>query len=113
MPFFRTWFYILGAVLVALIANSISAVWASKDDKFSTIWFLVLLIISPVVFITFGLVTSRLGLSMTSAIADSLLTISTILVGLFIFGEWNSISMYQIIGILFSVSGIVLMQLHS
>jgi len=98
---------------VALSANSISAVWASKEEKFSTIWFLALLIVSPLVFITFGLVTSKLGLSMTSAIVDSLLTISTILVGLFIFGEWSNVSMYQLVGILLSISGIVLMQLHN
>ena len=85
MAFFRTWSYIIGAVLVALLANSISAVWAGKSDKFSTIWFLALLVISPLVFITFGLVTSKLGLSMTSAIVDSLLTIGTILIGLFFF----------------------------
>lgn len=98
---------------MALSANSISAVWASKEEKFSTIWFLALLIVSPLVFITFGLVTSKLGLSMTSAIVDSLLTISTILVGLFIFGEWSNVSMYQLVGILLSISGIVLMQLHN
>ncbi|OHA95642.1 MAG: hypothetical protein A3C62_01635 [Candidatus Zambryskibacteria bacterium RIFCSPHIGHO2_02_FULL_39_16] len=113
MAFLRTWFFILSAVLVALSANSISAVWASKEEKFSTIWFLALLIVSPLVFITFGLVTSKLGLSMTSAIVDSLLTISTILVGLFIFGEWSNVSMYQLVGILLSISGIVLMQLHN
>jgi len=108
----RIWLYVISAVTVAVTANSISAIWASKEDKFTSIWFLLLIIISPLVFITFGLVTSKLGLSISSATIDSLLTVATILVGLFIFREWNNVSLYQYIGIFLTVSGIVLMQFH-
>ncbi|PIP56002.1 MAG: hypothetical protein CO183_02250 [Candidatus Zambryskibacteria bacterium CG_4_9_14_3_um_filter_42_9] len=106
------WFYILGSVSLALLANSVSLIWATnKGGKFS-IWLLLLVIISPFVFITFGLVTSKLGLSTGSAIIDSLLTISTILVGLFVFKEWGNVSAYQYAGMLLAVSGIILMQFH-
>ena len=108
----QTWLYIIGAVVVAVVANSISAIWASKENKFETIWFLLMIVISPLVFITFGLVTSKLGLTMASATIDSLLTISTILVGLFLFQELNNISWYQYIGIFLAILGIVLMHLH-
>ncbi|MDO8471390.1 MAG: hypothetical protein Q7S49_02170 [bacterium] len=108
----RIWLYIISAVAVAVTANSISTVWASKENKFTSIWFLLLIIISPLVFITFGLVTSKLGLSISSATIDSLLTVATILVGLFVFHEWNNISLYQYIGIFLTISGIVLMQFH-
>ena len=113
MLVFKNWFYILIAVLVALLANSISTIWASKENKFHSIWFLAVLLISPLVFITFGLVTSKFGLTITSAIVDSLLTVSTILVGLFLFGELGSISWYQIVGIFFAIIGIVLMLFHN
>jgi len=106
----QIWMYVIGAVIVAVLANSISTIWASKDSKFTSIWFVLLLIISPFVFITFGLVTSKLGLSVSSATIDSLLTITTILVGLFIFHEWSNFSMYQLTGILLTISGIGLMQ---
>ena len=108
----QIWLYILGTVSIAVLANSISVIWATdKGGKFS-MWLLLLIIISPFVFITFGLVTSRLGLSMSSAIVDSLLTITTILVGLFLFREWGSVSTYQYMGMLLAVSGIILMQFH-
>lgn len=105
------WIYIIIAVLIALAANSIATVWAGKDSKF-TIWLLALVLISPLVFITFGLVTSKVGLVVSSGTIDSLLTVSTILVGLFIFREWSSISMYQLTGIGFTIVGIILMHIH-
>ena len=105
------WLYVIGAVLVALAANSVSAVWASKASKIN-VWLPVLIIISPLVFITFGLTTSKIGLTLSSGTIDSLLTISTILVGLFLFHEWSNMSFYQYIGISFSIIGIVLMHFH-
>ena len=105
----QTWLYVGVAVLIALLANSISAIWASKENKFS-LWLLLLILISPLVFITFGLVTSKLGVVVSSGTIDSLLTIGTILIGLFLFNEWSSISMYQYAGIVFALIGIVLMQ---
>lgn len=107
-----TWLYIIGAVVIALAANSISAIWASKNNKFFSPWLIVVILISPLVFITFGLVTSKIGLSSTSATVDALLTISTILVGLFLFNEWESLSWYQLLGVALSFVGIILMQLH-
>lgn len=108
----QIWFYIISTVAVAVTANSISAIWASKENKFTTIWFPLMIIISPIVFITFGLVTSKIGLSVSSATIDSLLTISTILVGLFLFHEWGNVSLYQYVGMFLAVSGVVLMQFH-
>lgn len=106
----QVWFYIITAVVIAVAANSISAIWAGKESKFFSVWFLLLLVISPLVFITFGIVTSKIGLAVTSGTVDALLTISTILVGLFIFNEWNSVSMYQYVGMALSIFGIILMQ---
>src|SRR3990167_7455822 len=111
MSKFQTWFYIISAVVIAIAANSISVIWASKENKFTTVWFLLLVIISPLVFITFGLVASKVGLAMSSATVDSLLTIGTIAVGLFLFQEWNNVSLYQYIGMFLAISGIVLMQI--
>ena len=105
------WFYIIIAVLVALTANSISTIWAGNENKF-TIWLLLLVGISPLVFITFGLVTSKLGLSVSSATIDSLLTICSVIVGIFLFGGWGSLSSFQYLGMFFAVIGIILMQFH-
>jgi multidrug transporter EmrE-like cation transporter len=109
---FEIWFYILGSVSIAVLANSIGIIWATdKGGKFS-LWLLLLVLISPLVFISFGLTASKLGgLSMGSAIIDSILTISTILVGLVLFKEWGNVSLYQLVGMSFAVCGIILMQL--
>ena len=92
---------------VALSANYISAVWAGKENKFSSPWLLAVVLISPLVFITFGLVVSKLGVVVTSATVDSLLTVSTIVVGLVVFQEWSSTSIYQYLGAALAVSGII------
>lgn len=105
-----TWLYIALAVAIALTANAISTVWAKGDDKF-TLWLLALIVISPLVFITFGLVTARTGLVVSSGTIDSLLTISTILLALFVFQEWSAVSPYQYVGIACTVTGIFLMHI--
>lgn len=106
------WSYIIIAVLVAVAANSVATVWAGKDSKF-TIWLLFLLILSPLVFICFGLVTSKIGLAIGSGTIDSLLTVTTILVGLVVFREWGSLSMYQYIGVGLTIGGVVLMHINT
>ena len=103
--------YVSSAVLIALAANSISAIWAGKEHKL-TWWLVAVVAIAPLVFITFGLVTSKLGLAVGAATVDSLLVISTILVGLFLFREQNTFSLYQYLGISFAVLGIILMQVN-
>ena len=107
-----TWLYIGMALAVAVGANTISTVWARSDDKFS-LWLLALILISPIVFITFGLVTARTGLVVSAGTIDSLLTISTILVALFVFQEWSTVSSYQWMGIACTVTGIVLLHADS
>ncbi len=105
------WFYIISTVLIALAANAVGAIWASKDNKFS-LWLLLLIVISPLVFISFGLVTAKIGVAVSSATIDTILAISTILVGLFFFHEASNISIYQYMGIASAIFGMVLMQIH-
>ena len=100
--------YIVIAVAVALSANSLSAIWAKQDSKLS-IWLLAVVLISPFVFITYGLVTARIGVAVASGTVDALLTISTIMVGLILFKEWDKLSGFQYAGIALSLAGIVLM----
>lgn len=68
------------------------------------------MVISPVIFITFGMVSARIGLAVGSAVIDSALTISTIILGLILFGGWRDISVLQYGGMGLAVAGIILMQ---
>ena len=100
--------YILLAVGVAVFTNSIAAVWAKQDSKLS-IWLIAVILLSPLVFITYGLVTARLGVSVASGTVDALMTIGSIAVGLFIFREIDSLIAWQYVGIALAVVGIFLM----
>jgi drug/metabolite transporter (DMT)-like permease len=105
---FQIWSYVLIAVAIALLANSVSSIWAKGDNKFS-VWLLALLVISPFVFLSFGFVTSKVGLAISSGVIDSLLTITTIATGLILFHEWNKVSFLQYLGMFFAFVGIMLM----
>jgi ABC-type multidrug transport system permease subunit len=76
MKNFAIWVYILGAVTIAVAANSLSTIWAKEEDKLSS-WLLVVILVSPFVYISFGLIASKVGLSIASGVVDSLLTITT------------------------------------
>jgi multidrug transporter EmrE-like cation transporter len=107
MKNFEIWLNVAIAVFIALAANYTASMWANSENK--PLWFILMLLISPLVFITFGLTTSRLGVSISSGTIDSLLTISTVMIGLIFFQEWNKVSMIQYIGIAFALCGIFLM----
>jgi multidrug transporter EmrE-like cation transporter len=106
-----SWAYIFLAVSVALIANAVSMKWAS-DSHLLNRWFLPMMLISPLVFITFGLTASRMGLAVGSASIDSMLTVATVLFGLIFFREWKTLSSWQYLGIFFLLCGIALVQLE-
>ncbi|TAL04093.1 MAG: hypothetical protein EPO08_02445 [Rhodospirillaceae bacterium] len=102
------WLYIVAATGLALLGNAISLLWATDESKYS-IWLLLTVLISPLVFLSFGLAASRSGLAVAAGTIDSLLTIGTIAVGLVLFREWNGLSPYQYLGLALAVAGIFLM----
>ncbi len=105
------WGLIIFAVGVAVAANTVSAIWAEQPNKIYTWWLPLIFVLSPVVFITFGLVVEKVGVSVGAATLDSALTLCTIFVGLVFFGEWASTSMYKYIGIATTIIGIALMHI--
>jgi len=102
------WISIAVAVAVAALANSVSAMWASGPNKVS-IWLAAMLILSPLVFVTFGMVAARTGLAVASGTVDTLLTGVTMVIGLIFFREWTKTSVLQYLGMGFTLIGICLM----
>ena len=109
MSRFTIWTLIVGNVALALTANALSTIWAGREDK-SWALLAVVVVISPVVFVTFGLVSSRVGLAVGAATIDSALTISSIALGLVLFGGWRDVSLMQYGGMVLAVAGITMMQ---
>lgn len=106
----ETLLYVFVAVSVALFANYLAALWGSSNNFWSFL-LLAVVLVSPFVFITFGIVTSRIGVAIGSGTIDSLLTVSTMLVGLLIFGEWNKLSSLQYVGLMLVLIGLIIIQL--
>lgn len=99
---------IMGAVAIAALADSVSTLWANGNNRFS-IYLLLIFLLGPLVFISFGLVTTKVGLAITSGVVNSLLVLTSISIGLFVFGEWNKVSFLQYVGMAFAITGIIFM----
>ncbi len=99
---------IISSVGLAALADSVSVLWAKGESKLS-MYLLFLFLLGPLVFITFGLVTTKSGLAIASGVVNSLLVITSISIGLFVFGEWSRISVSQYIGMGLAIAGIALM----
>ena len=108
MKFLKDLIIIAPAVTIAATTNSVAALWAREPYKITPYLFL-LLLLSPLVFISFGIVTGMKGLSVSSGIIDSLLIITTMSIGLIFFGEWNKVSSMQLLGMGLAFCGILLM----
>lgn len=104
--------YTIIAVATSVLGNAIAINWALQPDKISTFWFPLLLISAPLVFLVFGLLVAKNGLSLSSAIVDSVTTVSTILLGLFWFREVYSLTELNLLGLTLIGLGVILMQLN-
>jgi multidrug transporter EmrE-like cation transporter len=104
----RTWGLLGLAVAVAALGNTVSTIWANQPNRLSP-WLAAMVAISPVVFVTFGLVASRTGMAIAAGTVDLTLTLVTFAVGLVVFREWNRVSPAQYVGMALAVAGIALM----
>lgn len=102
------WLFVVLAVGLAATADALATIWANGDKKMSLTFFS-LVVISPLVFITFGLITTRIGLAVTSGVVNSLLVLTSISIGLLAFGDWHRVTSFQLLGMGLSVIGIFLM----
>lgn len=110
-----SWLYVAITVGVALAANVIATRWAETasvnwSSQWANVWLAPMLVIAPLVFITFGMTADRLGLALGSANVDALLTVATIGVAIIFRNEWNTMSLAQKVGVAAVVIGILMTQ---
>ncbi|QDT91463.1 hypothetical protein Pan161_31210 [Gimesia algae] len=105
---FLSWLAMIGAVAIAALADAVSTLWARNPTELSVYLFL-LLLLGPLVFFCFGLVTRHVGLAVTSGVVNSLLVVTSMGIGLVFFGEWDRLSVWQYCGMALAIAGIVLM----
>lgn len=68
--------------------------------------------LSPFVFLAFGYVGSKFGLSVASSLTNSLIVIGPIVVGLIVFGEWQKMTIPLYIGLGLIVAGIIIIAIY-
>lgn len=102
------WILVIGNVALAVTADTVSTLWA-KGEKVNTLWFWLILLLGPAVFLSFGQIAHRTGLAVASSVANTLLVLTSMSVGLIFFNEWRNITTIQYVGMGLAIAGIILM----
>lgn len=102
------WTSICLSVAIGAFTNSIATVWA-KGGAQSNYWLAATCICAPFVFISYGIVSRHLGMSIAVGTIDSLLVVTSVMIGMTVFREWRQVTLAQILGIVLSLSGVALM----
>ena len=100
------WAAVLLCALLSTLTDTLGTLWWEKKDL-SILFGTVLL--SPLVFLSFGYVGRHLGLAMASSLTNTLIVVGPILVGLILRQEIRRLTMPQMIGMALLVAGITLL----
>jgi multidrug transporter EmrE-like cation transporter len=79
--------------------------WEKKDTSI----LLGTIVLSPLVFLSFGYVGRHFGLAVASSLTNTLIVAGPILVGLILRQEIRRLSLFQMIGMTFLIAGITLL----
>lgn len=103
------WIAVITCVLLSTTADALSTqCWKRQSWLFG----IATIVISPFVFIAFGYVGHRYGLSIASSLTNSFIVIGPILVGLILFSEWKRMNVPLYIGMALIVAGITIIVLY-
>jgi multidrug transporter EmrE-like cation transporter len=92
--------------LLSTLTDTLGTLWWEKKNLsilFGTI------LLSPLVFLSFGYVGRHFGLAIASSLTNTLIVAGPILVGLIFRQEIRRLSLYQMIGMILLVAGITLL----
>jgi len=104
------WSAVVLCAALSTIADTLGTVWWEKKEN----WQLAaILLLAPVVFLSFGYVGSHFGLAKASSLTNTLIVIGPILVGILFRGELRQLSGIEIFGMALAVLGIVLLTVFS
>lgn len=96
----------IGIAIASLfvLADAISAHWARSAQH---LWIAVLIIIAPIAYIFFGLMTKRFPLGVVSGLVNTWIVVGTISVGVIFFHD--ALTTRQIVGLIFAVTSVYLL----
>lgn len=103
------WVIIVINVVLSTTADTVSTImWERRSWQHLVI----MVLISPLVFGTFGYVASCFGLSIAASIINSLVVVGPVTVGLVFRSEWKGMHCQVYLGMVCVIIGITLIVLH-
>lgn len=100
------WMAVILCAGLSTLTDTLGTLWWEKKET-SLLWATILL--SPLVFLSFGYVGRHFGLAMASSLTNTLIVAGPILVGLILRQEIRRLSAPQMIGMTLLLAGIVLL----
>jgi len=104
--FLSPWAAVIFCALLSTLTDTMGTLWWEKKD---TSILLGTIVLSPLVFLSFGYVGRHFGLAVASSLTNSLIVAGPILVGLILRQEIRRLSLFQMIGMTLLIAGITLL----
>lgn len=104
--FLSPWTAVVFCALLSTLTDTLGTLWWEKKDLSILLGTILL---SPLVFLSFGYVGRHFGLAMASSLTNTLIVAGPILVGLIFRQEIRRLSLSQMIGMTLLVAGITLL----
>jgi hypothetical protein len=99
------WLFVVLCVILSTAADTVSTImWERKSRSY----LVVMLVLAPMVFATFGYIGSHFGLSIASSLTNSLIVIGPITIGLIFREEWKNMPWQVYVGMAMIVIGITI-----
>ena len=105
---FSPWAAVVGCAVLSTLTDTLGTLWWEKKDLSILLGTILL---SPLVFLSFGYVGRHFGLAVASSLTNSLIVAGPILVGLVLRQEIRRLSFPQMLGMGLLVAGITLIAL--
>lgn len=103
---------ILAALICVILSTTADTLSTQYWKKPNWLQLLTLIVISPCVFIAFGYVGNKFGLSIASCLTNSFIVICPILIGLIAFSEWKNMTPPVYVGMVLIVIGITMILIY-
>jgi multidrug transporter EmrE-like cation transporter len=104
------WSAVLACAALSTLIDTVGTFWWEQKRM----WMLLVVVgISPLVFLAFGYVGSHFGLAKASSLTNTLVVIGPILVGIIFRGELRQLSAVEVAGIVLALAGITLLTVFS
>ncbi len=98
------WLWMLCSSTLFSITDTLSTSWVKSGGVVKLV---LILALSPVAYLFFGLTGAKIGLANTSVLINAMVVIITALIGLVFYSEWHTTTPVQYVGIVLGIVAIL------